>query len=436
MLLIYSENITPRLQYVTRFIFEDFMKIPFMLTTDLIEFQSATGPVVSYTNQRIAQEFHIHAGSLLFESDIKEQTVEYQDIDGLPVFFPTTEDSNVPFDLFSAVFFMLSRYEEYLPFTPDKYGRYDAENSICFKNNLLEKAVVDRWIIFLSEKLRQKFNKLPVLSRKYRYIPTVDIDNAYAVMHKGLFRTIGGLIKSLTGSSSIGFSKRVKILQGKAKDPYDNYEKIQYIHEGIPKKMITFVLAAKLSKHDRGINPSRKPFAKLIEKIGEYSHVGLHPSWKSNRSSDGLIPEKELLESIYNLKIRISRQHFLIINFPETYIRLEKSGVIEDYSMGYPSHAGFRAGTCTPFRFYDLTAERETELQIMPFQIMDRTLKDYMKLSPQEAIVKIREIIGEIRAVSGKLVSIWHNEAFSGFGEWKGWMDVYDEMFNMIDDHA
>ena len=73
----------------------------------------------------------------------------------------------------------------------------------------------------------------------------------------------------------------------------------------------------------------------------------------------------------------------------------EKAGIVEDYSMGYPSHAGFRAGTCNPFRFYDLPGERESELQIMPFQVMDRTLKDYMKLTPGEAVNKIKDIIGK-----------------------------------------
>jgi len=225
-------------------------------------------------------------------------------------------------------------------------------------------------------------------------------------------------------------------LQGKEKDPFDTYDKINYIHDGIPKKMVTFVLAAGLSRNDRGINPAGKPFKKLVEKISEFSHLGVHPSWKSNKSPDGFGPEKELLESLYELRIRISRQHYLMINLPETYTRLEKSGIMEDYSMGYSTHAGFRAGTCTQFRFYDLTSDRETEVQIMPFQIMDRTLKDYMKLSPAEAVDKIREAIEEVRSVKGKFVTIWHNEAFSDFGEWKGWLDVYDEMFNLIDYHA
>lgn len=328
MLLIFSEKITPRLKYVTRYIFEDCIKILYNLTSDMIELQSFTGPVISYTKQRIAQEFHMHAGDLLLENDIKEQKVEVKDIDGMPVFFPTDRDSDTPFDVFSAVFFMLSRYEEYLPFTTDKYGRYAAENSILYKNKLLEKAVVDRWIIFLNGKLREKYSQFPVINRKYRFIPTVDIDSAYAIRHKGAIRTTGGLIKSLIGVTEPGFSKRIRVLRGKEKDPFDLYDKIDYIHDGIPKKMISFVLAARLSKNDRGIYPGKLPFKKLIEKLGEFSIIGMHPSWKSHGSSRRFTEEKNRLEDICNYKIRISRQHFLMIKMPETYLRLEKAGII------------------------------------------------------------------------------------------------------------
>ena len=402
----------------------------------MMKFQSATGPVISYTEQRMADEFHIHSGSLLFESGVEEQAVDYKEVEGLPVFFSTDQDSDIPFDIFSAVFFMLSRYEEYLPFAPDKYGRYAAENSVCFRHNLLEKAIVDHWIIFLAGKLKQKYPHLPAINRKYRYIPTIDIDNAFAVRHKGLLRTAGGLIKSLVGSAEPGFLQRIRILQGKEKDPFDLYEKIEYIHEGIPKKMISFVLAARWSRNDRGICPRKKSFKSLIGRISEFSLIGLHPSWGSAGKPHRFAAEKRLMESICNNKIRISRQHFLMIKMPDTYLMLEREGIHQDYSMGYPTHTGFRAGTCNPFRFYDLPGERETELQIMPFQLMDRTLKDYLKLTPEEAIEKIRQIVVEVNAVSGKLVTIWHNEAFSDFGEWKGWLDVYDQMFTIIDDHA
>ena len=96
--------------------------------------------------------------------------------------------------------------------------------------------------------------------------------------------------------------------------------------------------------------------------------------------------------------------------------------------MGYPSQTGFRAGTCTPFHFYDLRKEAETPLVIYPFQVMDRTLKDYMKLRPAQAINKINEIIGEIRAVNGTFISIWHNDTFSDAGEWQGWLEVYENL--------
>ena len=43
---------------------------------------------------------------------------------GLPVFFQTTSDSDIPFDVFAASFFLVSRYEEYLEFQPDAHGRF------------------------------------------------------------------------------------------------------------------------------------------------------------------------------------------------------------------------------------------------------------------------------------------------------------------------
>ena len=121
-----------------------------------------------------------------------------------------------------------------------------------------------------------------------------------------------------------------------------------------------------------------------------------------------------------------------MIEFPRTYNTLSSLGIAEDYSMGYASHTGFRAGTCTPFHFYDLKSEQETSLVIYPFQVMDRTLKDYMNLQPAEATQKIAEMIEEVRAVNGTFISIFHNEAFSDTGEWEGWLEVYKKFIQIV----
>ena len=56
-----------------------------------------------------------------------------------------------------------------------------------------------------------------------------------------------------------------------------------------------------------------------------------------------------------------------LLRFPQTYRRLLKLSVREDYTLGYAGQTGFRAGICTPFYFYDLELEETTNLLLVPF---------------------------------------------------------------------
>ena len=100
--------------------------------------------------------------------------------------------------------------------------------------------------------------------------------------------------------------------------------------------------------------------------------------------------------------------------------------------MGYGSDIGFRAGTCTPFNYYDLEKEQETSLKVYPFQVMDITLNHYKKHNVTTAISAIEDIIEKIKNVNGTFVTIWHNEALSDHGHWKGWETVYREMLRLV----
>jgi len=82
--------------------------------------------------------------------------------------------------------------------------------------------------------------------------------------------------------------------------------------------------------------------------------------------------------------------------------------------------------------FYDLYNEHETELRIFPFQVMDVTLNQYLKLTVEEAEKKIKEIIDKIKAVNGTYICLWHNESLSDHGYWKGWEPVYKKMLETI----
>ena len=106
--------------------------------------------------------------------------------------------------------------------------------------------------------------------------------------------------------------------------------------------------------------------------------------------------------------------------------------VSDDYTMGYAAHLGFRASICTPFYFYDLEVESSTKLKVHPFSVMDATLKYYIKSQPNEALSKIQLIIDEVKNVNGHFISLWHNETWSDYKEWKGWIHLYEQMLQYI----
>ncbi|WGH75414.1 polysaccharide deacetylase family protein [Tenacibaculum tangerinum] len=164
----------------------------------------------------------------------------------------------------------------------------------------------------------------------------------------------------------------------------------------------------------------------------DYARVGLHPSYYTMNDATMLKKEKERLEAITNMPITRSRQHYLRVSIPETYQQLIDLEIEEDYSMGYASHAGFRASTCTPFYFYDLDFEIQTPLKIFPFALMDSSLRDYMKLTPKQSLGKIRDLKNEVKAVNGTFITVFHNESLSNYLRWRGWNRVYNSMLKIV----
>ncbi len=117
-ILIYSPTITERLRYILDFLW----KSDYELTDSLEFFKKHNGPKISYANERTdEQSCWIKPGPLLLEEKIGQQKMEVSYWHDLPIFFQ--EDGDLPFDIFAACFYLVSRYEEYLPYEKDRYGR-------------------------------------------------------------------------------------------------------------------------------------------------------------------------------------------------------------------------------------------------------------------------------------------------------------------------
>ena len=165
-----------------------------------------------------------------------------------------------------------------------------------------------------------------------------------------------------------------------------------------------------------------------IKEVSDYCNVGLHTSFASLSRSKKLKLELNRLMEIIHTEVLYTRQHFIKLDIPKMYRNLVKFGVKHDFSMGFASRPGFRAGTCNPYLFYDLDLENEMDLTIHPFMIMDVTLNDYMNLSPSDSLSLIKDIINEVKNVNGDFISVWHNESLNFQDRWSGWKGVYEEM--------
>ncbi|HEX8514815.1 MAG TPA: polysaccharide deacetylase family protein [Bacteroidia bacterium] len=398
------------------------------MTENEAEFRLQKGNKLSYSNNPVSDELHFASRSLLQESGITEQNISTFDFEGIKVFFATGKSSALPFDVFAASFFLVSRYEEYLPHIRDSHDRFDAKDSLAFNNDFLQKPVVNIWANRVKGILSNNFPELVFPERKYEFISTIDIDNAYAYREKGFTRTVGGYLKSLSKLDFKEIAERNRVLFGVQKDPYDTYDFQLEMLKKYKFRSIYFILLGDYGVNDKNLPPESEKFQSLIKMLGDYAQVGIHPSYGSNKSAEQLKKEVDRLSKILHREITQSRQHFLKLTLPDTYRNLIDLDIRDDYTMGFASQVGFRASICTPFNFYDLDMELETKLKVHPFAVMEGTLKYYMKVEPEDAMQKIMPLIDEVKAVKGHFITLWHNDTMNDQKLWKGWKRVYEEM--------
>jgi len=429
MLLIFTPEITPRIQFTFEFVCNDLLKMPYKLTNQKSNFYRYEGPVLNYSPQPLNKGVWIQSNGLLTQKGVSYPDPRPGQWNKLPTLFKTGPEPDFPFDIFAGTFYLITRYEEYLDFKPDHVGRFPSELSVAVKNDFLEIPVVDLWAARLKKMLKIRYPELKFKEKAFSFISTIDIDQAWAYLHKGLARHLAGGIKNSLKGDIRDVKRRTQTLSRLKKDPFDNYEYLFEKLQGIDNRY--FIQVGKYSKFDKNHSGRHPAMRKLIHELAKHSEIGIHPSVRSGQRRE-LDHEISLLSKIVGKEIVKSRQHYLHLRFPKTYRNLIQNGIKEDYSMGYPYQPGFRAGTATPFKFYDLLEEKVTNLKIIPFQVMDSCLNYNMGLSTQEAKELFAEYIKKVKKVNGTFVSIWHNSSLGDEAEWEGWRAVFEYMLSQV----
>jgi hypothetical protein len=428
-MLIYAEHIdSPRLQYILSEIFTRRLGISYQVTNDLGVFTDFAGPKIGYSHHPIDGCLHIKPHDLLFETELHNHSISGKhsyEWDTLML----EQHAEIPFDVFAASFYLLSRYEEYLPHKVDEHGRFDPEQSLAIQYGFIETPLVDKWAMVLKEHLEDRFGAIPSNTPKYEFISTFDIDTAY--LYKGLenVRQLRKTIKSASLFRFASLAEQVQVLHRHQQDPYDTYSYIDEVTRGF--KVIYFVLSGGASEFDEAIPLETEEMKSLLKKLYPNHSMGTHFSYETYNNSALMEQEKKMLEQTLDQPVFQNRQHFLRFRLPETMNLLIANGITEDYSMAYSDIAGFRASTAHPFYFFDLENNTPTTLLLYPTTLMDVTLRFNMNLTLSSALSKAEQLIQEVKQVNGLLINIWHNSNLSTTNEWLAWREVFEKIHSL-----
>lgn len=423
---IYTDKTSERLSYILQFIFGEYFQNEFIIVTTLDHFTQANGLKINYTHKIIAEaHIQIKPTNLLFEKDISPQTIAMSTWQDLPIFFSSKKESTIPFDIFAASFYLLSRYEEYLPHEQDEFGRYAHQNSLAFKNNFLDKPLIELWLLALRKEITTIDRQLELVLPSFQFTPTYDIDIAFSYRYKSFKRTIGGYARDLSKGKIGALFGRFFSRMSLYKDPYDSYKFIEKTHEKYKLKGIFFFLVGDNGPLDKNIPLHKKAMQSLIHRLAANNEIGLHPSYQSNEDKIKVQAEREALRKVLGEKIKTNRQHYIKFTLPQSFEHLILLGFEKDYSMGYGSINGFRASTSLPHFWFNIEKDSTTTLRLFPFCFMECNAKFEQKQDVETTKKEIEYYSQLVKKVNGHLILIWHNFSLGSDPLWKGWRALY-----------
>jgi len=431
-LLVFTDQDGPRLQYTAEILLCRLLGLSFELRPLSAFTASHLAPSLVYSQQPpsgITSQIWIAASGLVSQKTLSHSlhpTVKGKGVSAQ--LFPSTTPDALGFDIFSASFYLLSRYEEYNAAQRDRHGRFSASSSLAHRYEFLQLPIVQIWVRGLANQLHHYYPQLSVRHPQYNFQASYDIDLAWAFRHRGLGPNLLGMAADLTRGRPDRLLLRSRVLLRQQADPYDTYQRIAALHEAAEPPPLFFFLLGRWGRFDRNVAPQRPALRKLMRFLANAYPCGIHPSYRSNQQEQQLRRELIQYQAILGETPKRSRQHFLMLQLPDTYRSLLKYGIRSDYSMGYADGIGFRAGIAIPFPWYDLKAERQEQLLIHPFQVMDITLRKYLNLDTEEALIAVKTILSHCRKYGGTFTTLWHNSSFATSEGWHPWAALYHQV--------
>ena len=420
-MLFFSEVTTPRILFFCR-VLSEYINEEILPVND-ISLLSGSETIINYSEKE-GGTLNIIPEGLLSETGIRIQQPEVVMRNGIPYFFQK-RGGCFDYDIPSMVFYMLSRYEEYITDSFDEHGRFLHTASLAYKNNFLHLPVVDIWLKMLVDELEKKTDKKYNITG-YEFISTIDTDLSHAFLGRSLLHTFGSMIKKILRKEFANFRRHVSVLLGMSTDPFDTFEYLKETHFKHGIDAVFFFLVGDKGKYDYNLSYKDPKFISAVKCVSKWAQVGIHPSYQSEVDRSKISNEIHRLETLLKDKVQLSRQHFLKFRFPQTPDMLIENGISRDYSLGYAEIEGFRCGTGRSFPYFNLLKNRIENLELQPLILMDGTLRHYQKLQTEDCKTKAAELISICKKYATPFTLLWHNSSFSDIYNFNDGAELYE----------
>jgi hypothetical protein len=323
---------------------------------------------------------------------------------------------------------MLTRWEEYVNKTRDKYNRFPAYASLAYKNNFLDRPVVNEYVEMLWNILKFLGCNQKRKKREYELVLTHDVDVAYKYSNvvSGGREIIGDLIKRKNIKLFLhNIKEKILVHLKLKKDPFDTYDYLMDISEKAGVKSYFFLHSSNSAKQDVDNDKFLKQVSQKILKRGHY--LGYHPSYNAYNDFELFIKDKEKIENIIEQKLTFGRAHFLRFEIPTTWQIWEDANMEWDSSLGYADKEGFRCGVCYPYSVFNILSRKKLNLKERPLIVMEGSFTTYQDIIPQEMEEKIKFLINKVKKYNGEFIFLWHNSSFNT-NFWKKYEYVYEKV--------
>jgi len=349
-----NNNIEER-KYIIKIIFKEFFELDYTLLYDAKHYE------IVFKNQK----------KLIIEDTFFNKypkNLEYLHLKNIPMNIENL-------DIFAQIFFMLTRWEEYVNKNRDTHNRFPATESLAYKQKFLDKPIVDEKLEVLKNKFLTLDPTLKFKSKKDNLILTHDIDNPYFWNNsKQLIKIVAGdLLKRHSFNLAINRIKEYYLVKkNKIKDPFDTFDWLMDQSECIGIKSRFYFMSGGITKFDNTYNINNPKILELIQKIKHRGHIiGIHPSYDAYANIIQFSKEKKLLEAVIGKEVTEGREHYLRFEVPTTWQIWEDNNMTIDSTCGYADREGYRCGTGNEFSVFNILTRQQLKLKERPLVFMD-----------------------------------------------------------------